>query len=111
MLATYLIRHADIPGAGTHSAEGSGSHGVGRLGGGVGKALEQWVVETWLYIVLMSAVYGVVVGYGSCKALKFALRKCVSSSRLYSNARTRLYWMTGSGSTTRATCCFPPPLA
>ncbi|KAK0628025.1 Na(+)/H(+) antiporter, partial [Lasiodiplodia hormozganensis] len=76
MLATYLIRHADIPGAGTHvGAEESGSHGVGRLGGGVGKALEQWVVETWLYIVLMSAVYGVVVGYGSCKALKFALRK------------------------------------
>lgn len=82
MLATYLIRHADIPGAGvTHvgAEESGGSHGVGRLGGGVGKALEQWVVETWLYIVLMSAVYGVVVGYGSCKALKFALRKCVSS--------------------------------
>ncbi|KAH7025540.1 Sodium/hydrogen exchanger family-domain-containing protein [Macrophomina phaseolina] len=75
MLATYLIRHADIPGAGSHGAEESGSHGVGRLGGGVGKALEQWVVETWLYIVLMSAVYGVVVGYGSCKALKFALKK------------------------------------
>lgn len=110
MLATYLIRHADIPGAGTHSAAESGSHGVGRLGGGVGKALEQWVVETWLYIVLMSAVYGVVVGYGSCKALKFALKKCVSS-HLYSNAQTRLYWMTGSGSTTKATCCSPLLLA
>lgn len=73
MLATYLIRHADVPGA--DASEPHGDHGVGRLGGGVGKALEQWVVETWLYIVLMSAVYGVVVGYGSCRALKFALKK------------------------------------
>ncbi|KAL1614155.1 hypothetical protein SLS56_012176 [Neofusicoccum ribis] len=74
MLATYLIRHADIPGAGSHSEE-SGSHDVGRLGGGVGKALEMWIIETWLYVVIMSAVYGVVVGYGSCRALKFVLKK------------------------------------
>ncbi|KAK2759987.1 hypothetical protein FQN54_002723 [Arachnomyces sp. PD_36] len=76
MLATYLLRHADIPGAG----EGEGqletrSGEVGRLGGGVGKALEMWVVETWLYVVLMSAVYGAVCGYGSCKVMKFALKK------------------------------------
>lgn len=92
MLAVYLIRHADIPGAGSHSvgAAASSAHargvemlmaraeeGVGRLGGGVGVAMKNWFVETWLYIVLMSVVIGVVVGYGSGLAVKFALRRYV----------------------------------
>lgn len=84
MLAVYLIRHADIPGAG----EGVGaahllalrSEDVGRLGGGVGVAMRNWFLETWLYIVLMSVVYGAVVGYGSCKVFKFVLRRYVSVS-------------------------------
>lgn len=105
MLATYLIRHADIPGAGakgavagTAAAASSETHGVakaiaagashairalvarqeegiGRLGGGVGKALEQWLVETWLYIVLLSIVYGIVVGYGGMYLIRYTLRK------------------------------------
>lgn len=103
MLATYLIRHADVPHAltnqeGTSEAVNpaspsatvaeigsqvfgralsliSRSEGVGRLGGGVGEALKQWLLETWLYIVLLSIVYGVVVGYGARKAVKFALRR------------------------------------
>ncbi|KAM4058825.1 sodium/hydrogen exchanger family protein [Hirsutella rhossiliensis] len=65
MLAVYLIRHADIP-----SAEE-----VGRLGGGVAVAMKNWFLETWLYIVLLSVVYGAVAGYGSCKVIKFALRR------------------------------------
>lgn len=83
MLATYLMRFADVPHAGKRNIgetftsitlqERSGE--VGRLGGGVGKALGTWFVETWLYFVLMSAVYGAVAGYGSCRALKFALRR------------------------------------
>lgn len=93
MLATYLIRHADIPGAGQHTkgtlAESAAnataevvhrsliprSEDVGRLGGGVGAALGNWALETWLYIVLLSVVYGIVVGYGSMIAAKFALRR------------------------------------
>ena len=100
MLAVYLIRHADIPGAGEKVVEGAAEAAtevgnltislveralpvlaaraeeeVGRLGGGVGKALEEWAVETWLYIVLLSVVYGAVVGLGWCYALKYALRR------------------------------------
>lgn len=100
MLAVYLIRHADIPGAGRASGEAVSTEGsgtlvegavgvaaraagalvareeeVGRLGGGVGVALEQWAVETWLYIVLLSIVYGIVAGYGGMLAIRYALRK------------------------------------
>lgn len=92
MLATYLIRFADVPGAGaarTQEVAATGAVGVaeravdlvarmeevGRLGGGVGKALATWFLETWLYTVLMSVVYGVVCGYGSLLALKLAQRK------------------------------------
>jgi NhaP-type Na+/H+ or K+/H+ antiporter len=87
MLATYLIRHADLPGAGAeaHSNVERGvgllaraSEGVGRLGGGVGVAMREWFVETWLYIVLMSVAIGALVGFASGWALKFALRKSVS---------------------------------
>ncbi|KAG7287500.1 hypothetical protein NEMBOFW57_007012 [Staphylotrichum longicolle] len=89
MLATYLIRHAEIPEAGGHSEGVAALHerglqliaragDVGRLGGGVGVALKNWFVETWLYIVLMSVAIGALVGFASGYALKFALRKYVS---------------------------------
>lgn len=86
MLAVYLIRHADVPGAGDPenievSARAIGLVGraeeVGRLGGGVGKAIGQWFLETWLYIVLLSVAYGIVVGYGSGKAIKHCLRRYI----------------------------------
>ncbi|EAU35373.1 conserved hypothetical protein [Aspergillus terreus NIH2624] len=48
---------------------------VGRQGGGVGKAMSKWVVETWLYYVLIGAVYGAVLGYISLRVLRFALRR------------------------------------
>ncbi|KAH6961724.1 Sodium/hydrogen exchanger family protein [Ilyonectria sp. MPI-CAGE-AT-0026] len=80
MLAVYLIRHADIPAAAGAAAEAVHhnlvrSEEVGRLGGGVYEALKNWLLETWLYIVLLSVVYGAVVGYGACKAIRFALKK------------------------------------
>jgi NhaP-type Na+/H+ or K+/H+ antiporter len=89
MLAVYLIRHADIPGAGAHGGEAAElqerglqllarSGEVGRLGGGVGVAMQNWFVETWLYIVLMSVAIGALVGGVSLFALKFALRKYVN---------------------------------
>lgn len=93
MLATYLIRHADVPGAGAAHSEGATalherafqllarSGEVGRLGGGVGVALKNWFVETWLYIVLMSVAIGALVGFASGYALKFALRKYVVNKK------------------------------
>jgi NhaP-type Na+/H+ or K+/H+ antiporter len=89
-LATYLIQYADIPGVGANAAASSSvadaghaaTHAlmaradeVGRLGGGVAQALETWFVETWLYVFALSIAYGFIVGYGSCKAIKFALKQ------------------------------------
>ena len=85
MLATYLIRHGVYKGVGEGGFAGAADHAsrmllsrsddVGRLGGGVGEAMKQWVLETWLYVVLLSVVYGAVVGYGASLAFKFALRR------------------------------------
>jgi predicted lysophospholipase L1 biosynthesis ABC-type transport system permease subunit len=49
--------------------------GIGRLGGGIPKAIEQWIVEGWLYIILMSVAIGVIVGLASMFAINFALRR------------------------------------
>ncbi|KAJ4189936.1 hypothetical protein NW759_016753 [Fusarium solani] len=78
MLATYLIRHAE-------SAEHvvARSEEVGRLGGGVGEALKSWVLETWLYVVIMSVFYGAIVGYGACKGIRFALKKKLIDNESY----------------------------
>jgi NhaP-type Na+/H+ or K+/H+ antiporter len=93
MLAIYLIRHADN--AATQADSGGNgvtvgipaqavgapnvlvgrAEGVGRLGGGVGIALANWFVNTWLYFVLMSALIGFAVGFTAQYALQFALRK------------------------------------
>ncbi|CVK86554.1 related to Na+/H+-exchanging protein [Fusarium mangiferae] len=85
MLATYLIEHAENPpAAGTVAEEVSGVDAghmlmarageVGRLGGGVGVAMASWFVKTWLYTIVLSIAYGAVLGYGSCKGVKFALK-------------------------------------
>ncbi|KAK1637830.1 Cation/H+ exchanger [Colletotrichum phormii] len=108
MLAVYLIRHADIPGAGKGTETGASvveraaqlfarqEEGVGRLGGGVGVALTNWAVETWLYIVLMSVAIGALVGFGSGKALKFALRKKWIDSESYLLYPTAIgLWLVG----------------
>lgn len=84
-LATYLIRHAELDGVKFKEGVSEVAHralsivkreeGVGRLGGGLPKAVEQWVVEGWLYIILMSVAIGVIIGFGSMFAIKFGLRK------------------------------------
>ncbi|KAI9158104.1 putative Na(+)/H(+) antiporter [Paramyrothecium foliicola] len=101
MLATYLIRHADVPGAANQpvgvapglvgipaDAEDAANlvgraEGVGRLGGGVGIALANWAVGTWIYFVLMSAIIGALVGLTAQYALKLALRKKWVDSESY----------------------------
>ncbi|KAE8159214.1 Na(+)/H(+) antiporter 1 [Aspergillus tamarii] len=79
MLATYLMRHAGKANSGLVERSGE----IGRQGGGVGKALEMWVIETWLYYVAMGVVYGAVVGYGSLHGLRFALRRKWIDSESY----------------------------
>ncbi|KAF2003193.1 Na(+)/H(+) antiporter 1 [Amniculicola lignicola CBS 123094] len=78
LLATYLIRHADLSGVdlkegAIHLLKREGN--IGRLGGGVPKAMEMWIVEGWLYIVLMAVAIGLLVGYGSMYAIRFALNR------------------------------------
>ncbi|PVI01781.1 hypothetical protein DM02DRAFT_704153 [Periconia macrospinosa] len=88
LLATFLIRHADLEGVkfeeGVSTAVIEGSHRllkrasdaeIGRLGGGIPKALENWIVEGWLYIVLMSVAIGVIIGVFSLFAIKFTLKR------------------------------------
>ncbi|KAF1838868.1 hypothetical protein BDW02DRAFT_585478 [Decorospora gaudefroyi] len=94
LLATYLIRHADLEGVKFKAGSEGVVEGVkdlaeralymlskreeeevGRLGGGVPMAMEQWIVEGWLYIIFMSVVIGAILGYGSMYAIKFGLRK------------------------------------
>ena len=103
-LATYLIRHADLEGVnfkdGASAAEEGATHllrretedhGVGRLGGGVPKAMEQWIVEGWIYIILMSVAIGVIIGVVSLFAIKFGLR------RKWIDSESLLLWQTAVG--------------
>ncbi|OAL56440.1 hypothetical protein IQ07DRAFT_495951 [Pyrenochaeta sp. DS3sAY3a] len=86
LLATYLIRHApeeDItfkPGVERIASKVAGqlmtrAADVGRLGGGAGQAVEIWIVEGWLYFILLGAVVGAVCGIASMVAVSFALKK------------------------------------
>ncbi|KAI1840962.1 hypothetical protein JX265_010434 [Neoarthrinium moseri] len=84
MLAVYLMRHSELgPEVTSHDGLERRSNEVGRLGGGVGVALGNWAVETWLYIVLMSIAYGALVGWGGGKIAKFCLRKKWIDSESY----------------------------
>ncbi|RMJ28006.1 Plasma membrane antiporter [Aspergillus sp. HF37] len=87
MLAVYLMRYADgqpTSGHGAHAAALMARSGdVGRQGGGADKAIAHWVVETWLYYILMGAFYGAVVGYGSLHALRYGLRRKLVDSESY----------------------------
>ncbi|RMZ11380.1 hypothetical protein D0862_02971 [Hortaea werneckii] len=100
LLATYLIRHATLEdvvwkdGEGEHSSHrlmARFEHDVGRLGGGPSRAVEQWFVEGWFYIIAMSVAIGVLLGTMSLYATKFALRKKWIDSESF------LLWPTGLG--------------
>jgi NhaP-type Na+/H+ or K+/H+ antiporter len=43
--------------------------------GWAGKAMGQWFLETWLYTIVLSVVYGIVVGWLSRKLLHWAEEK------------------------------------
>lgn len=93
MIAVYMMRHAhDIgeDGGTSNQIELLPAEGVGRLGGGIGVALKEWFLETWLYMILLSVLYGAVIGFGSCKAIRFCLKK-------YAFQRTQLNTTNGLG--------------
>ena len=80
LLATYLIRHApedDVNFKPGLARVESRSADVGRLGGGAGKAVEIWIVEGWLYFILIGAIVGAVLGIASMYAVTFTLRRSV----------------------------------
>ncbi|KAK5163172.1 uncharacterized protein LTR77_010956 [Saxophila tyrrhenica] len=116
MLAVYLIRHASSPEYLDGEAHAERSvfttsvlsvrqehqdihrHGIGRLKGGVGVAIRNWVVETWIYFILLAIVYGAVCGFMSMYATKLALRKKWIDGEMY------LLWPTGLGLFLVGTC-------
>jgi sodium/hydrogen antiporter len=98
MLATYLIRHAEsadvdrevaafeetggAPSRLVRSvmtlvarAGDSENSDLGRLGGGVGVAIKNWTIETWIYFVIMSVAYGAVVGVIMLFATRIATKR------------------------------------
>lgn len=83
MLAVYLMRHASGKDTDDSSISSSDSghnlmaraEDVTRQGGGPGIAIKNWFLETWLYFVILSAVYGVIVGTISRYSISYALRK------------------------------------
>ncbi|KAH7030590.1 Sodium/hydrogen exchanger family-domain-containing protein [Microdochium trichocladiopsis] len=75
MLAIYFMRHSEVPDTPATGGIVARAAEVGRLGGGPLLALQNWVVETLLYVVLLAMVYGAVIGFLSGQGLKFCLRR------------------------------------
>ncbi|KAH7311573.1 Sodium/hydrogen exchanger family-domain-containing protein [Stachybotrys elegans] len=76
MLALYFMRHSELPdSADTSHALMKRAGDVGRQGGGPLLALENWVVETLLYIVILAMAYGAFIGFFAGKGLKFCLAR------------------------------------
>ncbi|KFH45981.1 Na(+)/H(+) antiporter-like protein [Hapsidospora chrysogenum ATCC 11550] len=88
-LAVFLMRYAEpipepLPGVDVHGHHLLARAGdVGRMGGGTGVAMKYWFLETWLYYVIMSVVYGAIVGFGACHAIKFGLKRKWIDSESY----------------------------
>ncbi|KAJ6004035.1 hypothetical protein N7522_005680 [Penicillium canescens] len=84
LLSIALLRYTDSPPGVMNSAEADltnhrrdwiGEQDTGRFGGDVGRALAHWAVEGVLYMLVMGAGYGVLVGFLSRKALNVASKR------------------------------------
>ncbi|KAE8351648.1 putative plasma membrane antiporter [Aspergillus coremiiformis] len=84
LLAVSLLRYAESPENTASLNEFDrereipdvlGTTDMGRFGGGVGAALKHWFVEGVLYMIILGAVYGAVVGFVSRKLLILALKR------------------------------------
>ena len=79
-LALYIVKHAK-----------HGGHG------GVGRAMEQWFVETWFYTIILSVMYGAVVGWIAKELLHAAeQRKFVDRESFLVFALTLALFITGT---------------
>ena len=82
-LALYLIKYTQHGGEGAH--------------GGAGRAMEQWFVETWIYTIILSLVYGAVVGWLAKELLHAAEeRKFVDRESFLVFAITLALFITGT---------------
>jgi NhaP-type Na+/H+ or K+/H+ antiporter len=86
LLSIALLRYTDTPPGAMNSAKADpskhkrdwiGEPDTGRFGGDVGRALAHWAVEGVLYMLVMGAGYGVLVGFLSRKALNVASKRSV----------------------------------
>ncbi|UDD55575.1 hypothetical protein AFCA_003180 [Aspergillus flavus] len=87
LLAVSLLRYAETPANAESLREFDlvrgipdvlGAADVGRFGGGVGKALKHWFVEGVLYMIIVGATYGALIGFMTRKLLVIALKRYVS---------------------------------
>lgn len=119
LLATYLIRHAPEEDVnfkpGFEPTTSSAAHrmfaraaDVGRLGGGAGQAVEIWIVEGWLYFILLGAVVGAVLGIASMYAVTFTLKRFVALHDSFPSIHTHL--STENGSIPNHSSSTPPHL-
>lgn len=84
LLAVSLLRYAEAPENTVRLDEFDLARGIpdylgaanaGRFGGGTGHALKHWAVEGVLYMVVLGATYGVIVGIVCRKVLIMTLRR------------------------------------
>ncbi|KAE8328612.1 Sodium/hydrogen exchanger family-domain-containing protein [Aspergillus sergii] len=84
LLAVSLLRYAETPANAESLREFDlvrgipdvlGASDVGRFGGGVGKALKHWFVEGVLYMIILGATYGALIGFMTRKLLVIALKR------------------------------------
>ncbi|PKS08547.1 hypothetical protein jhhlp_004933 [Lomentospora prolificans] len=92
MFAVYLIRHSDgfVPSTTTMGTLERRAGDVSRQGGGAGVAMRHWFLETWLYLIVLSVVYGAAIGWASRVALKLSLKKKWIDAESYVLAPTAL---------------------
>ncbi|KAJ5689822.1 Cation/H+ exchanger, partial [Penicillium macrosclerotiorum] len=77
MLSIALLRYDDTPKSATGHVKRDwiGATDAGRFGGDVGRALAHWAVEGVLYMIIMGAGYGLLVGFVGRKGLNLASNK------------------------------------
>lgn len=114
LFATYLIRHREVdainfkPGI---EAIHPRSEDVGRLGGGVSKAMAQWFVEGWIYFILLGAIVGVLLGLISMLATSYTLKRLAFTYRRCLSFAHMLILRIGDGSIPSPFSSSPLPLA
>ncbi|EKV11592.1 Plasma membrane antiporter, putative [Penicillium digitatum PHI26] len=108
LLSIAILRYADAPSReivkpsfGKPTRDWIGEPSTGRFGGDVGRALAHWAVEGVLYMLVMGAGYGVLIGFLSRKALNGA------STRLWIDKESFFSYPVAMGLFIVGTCgCF-----